>query len=376
VLVVIAGAFVVGYWPKKSARAALELATTQGERAARRVDAVTPKVGSSDRALALPGSVQPLEETIVYSRANGYVRRWVVDIGDKVKEGQLLAELDTPELDQEMAQAEAQLAQAQAVVVQSKANRDFSATNLERYKQLAPTGVASQQELEQHQAQASVDEANVQVALATVNAQQANIRRLSQLKSFSRVVAPFGGTVTTRMIERGSLVTSGNATPMFKIASTDPVRVFVQVPQDIAPSVRIDVPAKVNVREYAGKPFDGKVARAAGALDSASRTMNTEVRVPNPDGKLLAGMYAEVSLTLPLPHRILELPATTLLNDAKGLRVVTLDADNKVHLVRVVVERDTGSTIEISSGLEGNERVVKLANPSLVEGEQVEVAAR
>ena len=197
--------------------------------------------------------------------------------------------------------------------------------------------------------------------------------RLGQLKSFARVTAPFGGTITQRTIETGSLVTAGNATPLYKIAAMDPARVFVQVPQDVAVGVRADVPATVTLREYPGHKFEGKVTRAAGELDPASRTMNTEVRVPNPKGELIAGMYAQVALTLPSSHRVFAVPATALLNDAKGSRVVVVDAESKVHLVPVVVERDTGSSIEIASGIDGGTRVVKLASSELSEGKIVEV---
>lgn len=371
--VVLIAAFTLGYLPKRQARAALEQSAKSAEQASEKVAVIAPKVLASDRAIVLPGSVQPLEETIIYARANGYTRRWLGDIGDKVKEGQLLAEIDTPELDQELEQARAQLAQAKAAIGQSVANRDFSKSTLERYKQLTPAGLASQQDLDQRKAQSLVDEANVTVSEANANAQEANIRRLTQLKSFARVVAPFDGAITQRMIERGALVTSGNATPLFKIAAVDPMRVFIQVPQDVAPSVQTSAPAKVSVREYPNHPFDGTVWRVAGALDSTTRTMNTVVRIPNPKGELLAGMYAQVSLTLPTPHRVLEIPATALLNDSKGVRVAVVDAGSKIHFVPVVIERDTGATLELSSGLEGSERVVKIAGADLFEGKSVEV---
>jgi membrane fusion protein (multidrug efflux system) len=368
------GAFLFGYLPKHRAHEAVVESAHAAESAALRVNVVTPQVVSSDHAIVLPGSAQALEETVVYSRANGFVRRWLVDLGDKVTEGQLLAEIDAPELDQELAQARAQHAQAEAAVAQAKANREFSRTNLERFKKLTPAGLTSQQDLDQKQQQASIDEAAVAVALASVTAAQANLRRLSQLKSFARVVAPFAGTVVSRTIERGALVTAGMATPMFKIAALDPIRVFVQVPQDVAPSVRLNVAAKVSVREYAGRTFEGKVTHASGALDPASRTMSTEVRVPNPLGELLPGMYVEVALTLPLPHRVVELPATALLNDSHGLRVAVVDDESKIHLVTVVIERDTGPTVLIASGLRGGERVVKLASSDLVDGRLVDVA--
>jgi RND family efflux transporter MFP subunit len=244
---------------------------------------------------------------------------------------------------------------------------------VKRYEQLVPAGVAPQEELEQRQGQAHVAEASVTVARAAITAQQANVQRILDQKKFAKVAAPFAGTVTSRTTERGALVTAGNGTPLFTIAATDPVRVFVGVPQDVAPSVRVDAPAKVTVREFAGQPFQGTIARTAGALDAATRTMNTEVRVPNPDGRLLAGMYAEVALTLPTPHRVLEIPATALYNDAKGLRVAVVDAGGKLRFAPITVERDTGATIHVSTGLDGSERIVKLASAELNEGMAVEV---
>lgn len=370
----LAAAFAIGYLPRRAERAALVESTSAGESALLRVQVVTPKPGTSDRAISLPGSVQPLEETTIYARASGYVRKWYVDIGDKVQDSQLLAELDTPELDQELDQARAQLMQAQATLVQSRANRELSQANLVRYKQLAPSGVVSRAELDQRQAMAQVDDANVQVAEAAIAAQQANIRRITQLKAFSKVTAPFAGTVTQRTIEIGSLVSAGNGQPMFKVASMDPARVFVQVPQDVAPGVRAGVAGTVGVREYPGRSFAGTVSRAAGELDAATRTMTTEVRVPNPDGLLIAGMYAQVNFTLPSPHRVFELPATALMSDAKGNRVAIVDDAQQVHFVPVVIERDTGPTIEVASGLAGTERVAKLASAQFVEGRRVEVA--
>ncbi|WP_437985024.1 efflux RND transporter periplasmic adaptor subunit [Sorangium sp. So ce117] len=372
-VVVLGAAFAAAYLPRRSARAALEQGARAAEGAAPRVGVVAPQPVSSDRALVLPGSIQPLAETVVYPRVSGYVRRWTADIGDKVDEGQILAEIDTPELDQELAQARAQLVQASAGLVQAEANRDLSRSSVKRYEQLVPAGVAPQEELEQRQGQAHVAEASVTVARAAITAQQANVQRILDQKKFAKVAAPFAGTVTSRTTERGALVTAGNGTPLFTVAATDPVRVFVGVPQDVAPSVRVDAPAKVTVREFAGQPFQGTIARTAGALDPATRTMNTEVRVPNPDGRLLTGMYAEVALTLPTPHRVLEIPATALYNDAKGLRVAVIDPGSRIRFAPIVVERDTGATIQVSTGLDGSERVVKLASAELTEGMAVEI---
>jgi RND family efflux transporter MFP subunit len=318
--------------------------------------------------------VRALEETVVYPRASGYVRKWYFDIGDKVKEGDLLAEIDTPEIEQQIEQARAQLSQAEAGRVLARPNAAFSKQNLQRYKKLAPSGVASQEEFEKTSAQADVDEANVTVANANVEAQRANVKRLLQLKSFNRVTAPFSGTITERNVGRGALVTAGNASPLFRLSAVDPARVFVQVPQDVAPSVTVGATALVKVREFPGRDFTGELAHSAGALDMATRTMTIEVRVANPKGELLAGMYAEVSLSLPTPHRVFTVPATALHNDANGLRVAVVGGDSRIRWVPVVIERDTGPTIEIATGLDGSEQVVKLASAALVDNQQVEIA--
>ena len=370
---VLAAAFLLGYLPRHHARAELVAGARAEGESAPRVEVVTPKSLNSDHAIVLSGSVRPLEETVIYPRANGYIASWQVDIGDKVKAGQALAEIETPELDQELDQARAQLAQAQAGVTQAEANREFSNANLERFKQLVPAGVASQQDLDKTQAQAGVDSASVSLAKSGVAVQEANIRRLMKLKSFAHVVAPFAGTVTARNVERGALVSSGNATPLFKIAALDPVRVFVQVPQGVAGGVQNELTANVTTREFGGRVFAGKVARSSGALDQNTRTMLVEVRVPNPKNELLSGMYAEVALTLPSSHRVLEIPATALLNDAKGLRVAVVDADDKLRLVPVVIERDTGATVQVSSGLETDSRVVKLSSADMVDGKLVQI---
>jgi len=375
VLAILAVAFAVGYLPRRSQRAALTAAAESSRRALMHVEVISPKVGASQRDLQLPGTVQPLQETVVLARASGYVRAWHTDIGDKVKKGQVLAEIDTPELDQELSQARAQLKQARASLAQANANRDLAKANLTRAQRLAPAGIVSKAELEQRTAQAEVGEANVAVASANVAAQEANIRRLDELKAFATLTAPFAGTVTQRNVEVGSLVAAGNPQQLFRIAATDPVRVFVQVPQDVAPGVRAGVPAKVSVREYPRRTFEGEVMRAAGELDTSTRTMTTIIRVPNQDGALLPGMYAEVALTLPLPHQVFELPSTALMNDARGQRVAVVDAENKIHLVPVVVERDKGATIEIASGLHGGEKVAKLGSAAFVDGMTVDVGA-
>jgi membrane fusion protein (multidrug efflux system) len=373
----LGAAFVLGYLPNRTARARL-IADHPGAGAAEpklRVEVVTPAAVKSDRALTLPGTVIALEQTTVYPRISGYVRKWTADIGDHVTEGQPLVEIDTPEADAELAQARAQLAQAQAALAQARAHETFSKANAARYEQLGAQNLVAKSQVEENQAQAGTDQANVAAASAQINAAQANVRRLVEQKAYAKVLAPFAGVVTARTVERGALVAAGNSTPLYTIAAIDPVRVFVQVPQSVAPSVRAELAVAVTAREYAGRTFTGKVTRTAGALDPAQRTLNTEVRVPNTDGALLPGMYVQASLSLPVPHRVLEVPATALYNDAQGLRVATVDADGAIHYAPITIERDTGATIQVATGLRGDERVVKIAVPSLAEGQAVDVIA-
>ena len=375
-VLVFGGAFLVAFLPRHHENSELERAAAERSHALPRVTVVKPRLLSNERTLTLPGSVQPLEEAVIYARASGYVRRWLVDIGAHVEANELLAEIDTPELDQELAQARASLAQAQANVLQAQANKGFANTQNQRTGKLVEAGLSPQQDLDQTQSRTEVSAADLKVAEANVNAQQANIRRISDLKSFSRVMAPFAGTITERTIDRGSLVSAGGtATPLFRLASTNIVRVFVQVPQDAAPSIVLNAPAELNIREFPNETFKGTVARTAGALDQATRTLSTEVRVPNADGRLLSGMYAEVRITLPSARHVYELPATVLMNDAQGLRIGVVDANNRVHLQRIVLERDLGSSVHIASGIDGTERVVQVPGPELAEGEVVDALA-
>jgi RND family efflux transporter MFP subunit len=370
--IVVAGAFVIGYTQHTKARGATP--TTADAAGSLRVEVIAPKTLTSDRALSLPGIVKPLEETKIYPRASGYVRKWNVDIGDKVTQGQLLAEIDTPELDAQLAQARAQLAAAKAAVKQATAQRDFAKSSSARYETLASQKLVSQAQVEQQQADAQTGEANVNAAESNVIAQEANIKRLVDTKSFANVTAPFAGTITTRTIDRGSLVQENGTTPMFTLVATDPVRVFIDVPQSVAPSIKQGGEAALSVREYGDRKFTGKVTRSSGALDPELHIMQTEIQVPNSDGALIPGMYVQAELSLPVPHKVVEIPATALYADAQGTRIATVDAQNRVHYVPITIERDTGATLWVATGVTGDERIVKIAVPSLTEGDLVDVA--
>ncbi len=371
VLAVLAGgAFAFRFLRNQSAHA--ESITPHAEAIAK-VDVVKPNTLTSASALALPGITKALEETKIYPRTTGYVRKWFVDIGDKVKEGQLLAEIDTPDLDAQLAQARAQLASAKAAVKQAQAQSTYTKQNTARYQNLADQKLVSGSQLEQTQAQASTDEATVVANQANVTAAEANVRRLSDLQNFSKVTAPFAGTITSRTIDRGALLTDTGTTPMFTLVAVDPIRVFIDVPQTVAPSIQYGTPATVTVREFPGRNFVGTITRSAGALDPDLHTMSTEVDVPNPDNALLPGMYVQAALTLPVPHKVIEIPATALYSDAQGIRVSIVDAQNKVKFVPITIERDTGATLWVATGLTGDEKLIKVAVASFVEGDPVEI---
>lgn len=366
----IAVAFGIGYLQRRHAHQAV--AAVQPVHAVK-VEVTKPTEVASDRALVLPGIVRPLEETTIVARTTGYVRKWLADIGDKVAAGQVLAEIDIPEVDAQLAQARAQLAAARAAVKQAAAQRDFATQNRARYESLADQKLVSKSQVEQTQAQAATDEASVAAAESNTTAQEANVRRLVELQRFAKVTAPFAGTITSRTIDRGTLISDAAQTAMFTLVATDPLRVFVDVPQGVALAIKPDSAATVTAREFPGRSFAGKVTRTAGALDPDLHVMTAEIQVPNGDGALLPGMYVRAAIDLEVPHRVLEIPATALYSDSQGLRVATVDAKNTIHFAPITIEADTGTTLRIATGLTGDERVVKVAVPSLVEGDSVEI---
>jgi len=376
VLVLVAGAFAFGWLQRKKPHG--EGIAAVGDSGAVRVEVIKPKALDSNEGLVLPGIVRALEEAKIYPRTAGYVKRWLVDIGDKVTEGQLLAEIEAPDVDAQLAQARAQLAQAQAALLQAKAQAEYSKANADRNATMAQQQLIAKATLEQAVSQAKVDAATVVADEANIAAMDANVRRLAELVSFQKVTAPFAGTITSRTIDRGNLVgdttTASTATPMFTLVATDPVRVFVDMPQTVAPSVHQGADAIVTAREFAGRKFPGKVTRAANALDPDLHVMSTEIDVPNADGTLLPGMYVQAQLTLAVPHRVVEIPSTALYSDSQGIRVAVVDAHGKAHFVPIGIERDTGATLWVATGLTGDEKLVKISVPTLSEGDPVEVS--
>jgi RND family efflux transporter MFP subunit len=376
-LLVLAAAFLAGYLPRRLARTRLAAATPPAA-VAPRVSVAKAVSVDAGRLLTLPAALAANQQTLVYARASGYVSRWLVDIGDRVKKGQLLVQLDTPELDKQLSQARASLSQTIAALAQAQANRNYAYITARRETELFAQSLISAQENDQAQTQAAVWDANVNAAKANVAAQRANVGQLEQLVSFGKVYAPYDGIITRRLVDVGTLVNAGagtNAQALFEIAATDPMQSYVDVPQVFAPSVRVGAEAKVSVRNFPGRAFKGRVTRTAGALDAASRTLRTEIDIPNPSGELFAGMFVQVSLDVAVSHKVVRVPSSALISDSRGVHVAVVDGSGKVSLVAVTPGLDNGNTIELVAGLSGGEQVISAPPSNVTDGMQVQAVS-
>lgn len=323
------------------------------------VAVVHPRPAESAESLSLPGNVQAYLDTPIYARTNGYLKRWLVDIGAKVRAGQLLAEIDTPEIDEELRQAEA--AESQAV-----ANLDLAKKTAERWQNLLKDDGVSQQEVDQNVAAYQARQADLRAA-------QANVQRLTDMQSFQKIVAPFSGIITARNVDIGALITAGSTQPLFRLAQNDILRVYVNVPQTYSRSIYPGMGADLSVPEYSGHLFAGKVVRTAGAIEPASRTLLTEVDVPNSRGEILPGVYGTVQFHLTMADPPLMLPANTLLFRSAGTQVAIAGPDGKAHLQKVTLGRDLGTTVEIAAGVNAQDAVIVNPSDSIAEGDSVVV---
>jgi RND family efflux transporter MFP subunit len=354
---------------RRSARAAEARASE--ERSAS-VTVVRAERSAAASSVELPGSVEPLQETAVYARANGYVRKWSFDIGAHVKRGQVMAELEVPDIDKELMQAQATARQARAQIRQAETQLELAQITNQRYAALGPSGVVTQQEVDQYRAGYDAQQANVAAAQAAHGSAAANVERLQDLKSFGVIVAPFDGVVTSRTAEIGQLVMAGTGTgkPLFKVAEVDTVRVFVNVPQLYASHIVVGMNAPTTVREIPGRAFAGTVARTAHELDVGTRTLLTEVDIPNPDDALIAGMYGQVSFHMPEHGQALLVPATAVLIDAQGTRMAVVH-DGVLSWKRVEIEGDLGDKLAISTGLAEGDVVVAAPSDRMAEGMRI-----
>jgi RND family efflux transporter MFP subunit len=326
------------------------------------VSVVHPIAGSDSEDLVLPSTLQAYVESPIYARTNGYLRKWYHDIGSRVNKGELLADIDTPEVAQELAQSRAELGTAQA-------NQNLSQITASRYEGLLKTDSVSKQEVDNASGDLAAKRANTQSA-------EANVRRLQETESFRHIYAPFSGVITRRNVDLGNLINAGNggsAQLLFTLAQTDPIRVFVNVPEVYAPAIRQGLRAYVELQQFPGQKFYGKVARTSDAIDLNTRTLLTEVDVPNKSGLLLPGGFAQVHLEVKVNGSRLEVPVNALLFRSEGLRAVVIDDNHKTHLQPLMVGRDYGTTLEVLQGLKPTDWIVINPADSLDEGVQVNV---
>ena len=355
-VVLVAAGLALGFIPRFGVREAIAKETR--ESSIPTVNVTLPVAGAPGLSSPLSAEIQPFLEATIYARASGYLKRRLVDIGDSVEAGQLLAEIDTPELDQQLAQAKAQQAQAEAALRLAKITAD-------RWVQLLKTSSVSEQETAEKQADYELKQANLDSA-------KANVRHLEELKTFASVTAPFAGSVTARFTDDGQLITAAGR-ELFRVAHVKPLRIFVRVPQTLAVAVKVGCKAQLTLSELPGRKFEAKVARTAGAIDPASRTLLVELQSENAGGEILSGSYGQVQFldsTVPT----LTLSATTLLFRSDGVHVGIVNASNKAEVRAVKLGRDFGQTLEILEGVAAGDRVIINPPDSLADGLELRVA--
>jgi RND family efflux transporter MFP subunit len=351
--------FLVVHHLKASDQADLAMATKESSTAPRTVDTVAAETAPSSMPLTLPGETAAWYESVIYARVDGYVANWTANIGDHVQKGQVLATIDTPDLDAQLVAAQAKLKAADALV-------EFSKSTFERWKN-SPAGVVSQQERE-------AKKADYDNALAQAGLDQADVDRYMALTQFKQVTAPYDGTITERRIDIGNLVTAGstsNTTSLYRIVQDDPIRVFVDVPQSAASDVKTDLPAHITASNVHNRIFEGKVARTAEAINEQTRTLHVEVDIPNPDHALVSGMYVDVGFELPT-EGLVQIPAAALVFRSGGPQVAVVDKDGKVSFHKVTIVRDGGNAVEISSGVAVGDKIALNISSQIADGETVE----
>jgi RND family efflux transporter MFP subunit len=334
------------------------------EQAIPTVAVVAPGTRGDGATLDLPGRLEAYSRAPIYARVDGYLKSWKVDIGAPVKAGQLLAEIETPDVDQQLAQARADLASA-------KANADLAVTTAKRWQSMVATGAVSKQAADEKTSDA-------QAKLALMKSSQANVERIAAQKGFARIVAPFDGVVTARQTDVGALINAGNggaAQQLFEVSDTKKLRVYVKVPQNYVPSIPEGTKATITVPEHPGAKYAATVESSSQAVNVASGSTLMQLVVDNAAGELLPGGFANVSLDLP-HSAALNIPASALMFDKAGLRVATVGADNKVLLKKVTIARDLGKVIELGSGLDASDRVIESPPDGVADGDVVRIAAK
>jgi RND family efflux transporter MFP subunit len=360
VAVIVAGALIAAWGIADRGHAMTELVRETREQAVSTVVVTTPTRGAASEEVALPGNVQAYTDAAIFARTAGYLKTRLADIGSHVQAGQVLAEIDTPEIDQQLLQARAELATAQA-------NAALAKTTAARYEDLIKSDSVSRQDLDNAAG-------NYDAKKAAVLSAEANVKRLEELQRFKTIHAPFAGVITARSTDIGALIGPGtSAKELFHIAAMDRLRVFVDVPQMYSRAARPGVQATIGIQDLPGRTFTGKLARTAQSIDAGSRTLLVEIDLDNPGGEILPGSFAQVHLKLPTDATTFRLPVNTLIFRSEGLRVAAVK-NGTVSLIPITIGRDFGSTVEVIAGLDGSESIVVNPSDSLASGQAVTVA--
>jgi RND family efflux transporter MFP subunit len=386
--VLIVVGFFVGYLPRQRREAVLAAESKETGRTLPVVNVSRVTRSEAKSLLVLPGNIQAVTEAPILARATGYIRKRYVDIGDRVKTGQVVAEVEAPELDQQILQANAAIdqakssvQQAEAAIQQGRANENLARLTAGRMANLLGRGVISKQDNDNAQAQYAAQQANVEALVkaaaamrSSVTAAEANLARLNQIKTYQTVRAPFDGVITLRNVDTGALVNEGS-TLLFRVAQTGTLRTYINLPQSDAESVKVGQHAIVSIAELPGRKFDGVVARTSNALDPATRTLLTELQVRNTDGALMPGMFAQVDLTVPRKFPPLLIPGDTLVVRSDGPQVAVVRPDATVHFTRIQLGRDYGDRLEVLSGLEEGQQLAVNPSDEVREGVKVNPVA-
>jgi RND family efflux transporter MFP subunit len=375
--VALIGSFVVVTFQRIERTKELNAAAERAATALPRVSVVTARKAPPTSELTLPGNAQPYRGAAIYSRITGYLTRWLVDIGDKVKQGQLLAEISTPDVDDQLAQARANLVLAQGNLQAAEANLALAKITLKRNLDAnhSSSGAVSELTIDQNRAELKTTASQVETARASIQVNEATVQQYVDLQAFQKIIAPFDGVITARTVDPGALVAADNPSetrPLFYLMQTDPLRVFVNVPQVYSTTLAVGQTADVYREEDPNRQFSAHITRTANALDANTRTMLTEVDVPNPRGALRPGMYLQVKFIAPRAAGTVLIPSAALLWRPDGTIVQVLDSEHHVSYRKVQVGRDFGAEIEVVSGLQGGETIVVHPGDALKEGEQVE----
>ncbi len=381
-LAAFAAAVIIAVWGVLERRShEAEVKKWTQEQAIPTVAVIAPRQGAAVQRLTLPGTVQAWYETPIYARVSGYLKDWYFDYGAHVKKGDLLAEIDAPDLDAQLAAAQAKLNSAKATVKVREAERRFAETTFERWRD-SPKGVVSEQEQESKQADYNSAAARLNAAIAEVAADQGEVDRLQALESFKRIVAPFDGVVTARETDIGALINAGSGTgggsgpELFRVADIHKMRIYVQVPQQLSAGIQSGLAANLNLPQYPQKTFKAAVATTSSSINLSARTLLVELHAANPDGLLQPGAYARVDFEMPTNPNVVRIPTSALLFRENGLQVATIDPDNKIELKPVTLGRNLGTEVEVLKGLTLTDRVVNSPPDSLSAGDTVRIAGQ